>query len=104
MLKEKKQRKEEIIWLDDSLNVSQEDNAWTDFRSLPADICEVDQPYQFFSYFFTKDILPYITELTNLFSVQVRPEKPANISEDEIKAFVGICIYMSVIHLPSTRS
>ncbi|KAJ8929521.1 hypothetical protein NQ314_017779 [Rhamnusium bicolor] len=100
----KKQRKEEIIWLDDSLNVSQEDNAWTDFQSLPADICEMDQPYQFFSYFFTKDILSYITEQTNLFSVQVRPEKPANISEDEIKAFVGIFIYMSVIHLPSTRS
>ncbi|KAJ8967146.1 hypothetical protein NQ314_003061 [Rhamnusium bicolor] len=90
--------------LDDSLNVSQEDNAWTDFQSLPADICEMDQPYQFFSYYFTKDILSYITEQTNLFSVQVRPEKPANISEDDIKAFVGICIYMSVIHLPSTRS
>ncbi|KAJ8949284.1 hypothetical protein NQ314_008272 [Rhamnusium bicolor] len=102
--KEKKQRKEEIIWLDDSLNVSQEDNAWTDFQSLPADICEMDQPYQLFSYFFSKHILSYVTEQTNLFSVQVRPEKPANISEDEIKAFVGIYIYMSVIHLPSTRS
>lgn len=102
--KNKKKQKEILRWQEKFLNVPNEEVIFKGSESLPRDISQRITPYQFFEYIFTPEVLSYITQETNLYSVQIRSEKPANISEEEIKAFIGICIYMSILHLPSTRS
>ncbi|KAJ8957329.1 hypothetical protein NQ314_006579 [Rhamnusium bicolor] len=41
---------------------------------------------------------------TNLFSIQKDPNKPLNITATEIRQYIGVTIYMSLVHLPNVRS
>ena len=54
-------------------------------------------------YFFTDDLFSLITNETSLFSTQKDPNKPLVSESDDIKKFIGICIIISFVHLPSTR-
>lgn len=72
-------------------------------QDMPQEIKDLDTPYQFFKFFFTKEIISDITAQTNLYCAQQRVNRPANISENEIEQFMGMCLYMSVIHLPQAR-
>lgn len=102
--KKEKKQKTKLTWQEKYLTVDKDEIAFKGSESLPTEISELDTPFQFFRYIFTQELVSHITEETNIYSVQERPEKPCNVSEEEINVFIGICIYMSVIHLPSTRS
>ncbi|CAH1963817.1 unnamed protein product [Acanthoscelides obtectus] len=102
--KAKKKNKVCFDWEDKQLRVSDEDILFKGSHSLGKDILNLGGIFEFFKFFFTDDILVHIMEQTNLYAIQCRPEKPPNITKEEINILIGICIYMSVAHLPSTRS
>lgn len=102
--KSKKTRRESIDWQKKFLNVSEEFSKFKGDETLPNFIAELEDPIQFFNLLFTNEIFDYIMQQSNLFGVQTRPERPPNITTEELRIFCGICIYMSVIQLPSTRS
>ncbi|XP_071051398.1 piggyBac transposable element-derived protein 3-like [Onthophagus taurus] len=93
-----------IQWSEAFLNVPAESTLFNGNQDLPEEIINMEEPYDFFKYLLTTEMVKYITEESNLYSVQCRPEKPANITPQEICGFLGISIYMSIIQLPSTRS
>lgn len=96
--------KEKIDWQERFLSVSEDFIEFKGSETLPKSIEELEDPIQFFNYLFTDEMFEYIAEQSNLFGVQKKPEKPPNITKEEIRIFCGICIYMSIIQLPSTRS
>lgn len=94
----------DIIWKKKSLLLNHQQLEFHGDSMLPNNIMELESPYEFFRYFFTDQIIETIASESNLYSVQQDPNKPANISTLEIKQYLGIIIYMSVIHLPNIRS
>lgn len=100
----KKMPKEKIDWQEKFLCVSEDFVKFKGCEALPKSIEELEEPIQVFNYLFTDEMFEYITEQSNLFGVQSKPEKPPQISKEEIRIFCGICIYMSIIQLPSVRS
>lgn len=72
-------------------------------QEMPRDFQNLETPYQFFKFLFTKEIISEITYQSNLYCSQKRIDRPVNISENDIEQFIGICIYMSIIRLPQVR-
>lgn len=85
------------------MDIPEETTLFKGSDELPGEVKELQSPYSFFRFLLTNEITN-ITEQTNIYSAQEKSEKPANVTEDEINVFIGICIYMSILHLPSTRS
>ncbi|KAE9522457.1 hypothetical protein AGLY_017118 [Aphis glycines] len=71
--------------------------------TLPHDLHLLETPLDFFAYFFTDELLTKIKEETELYAVQKNPNKPVTLSINEIKRYLGICIYASVLHVPKIR-
>lgn len=100
----KKVTKDKINWEEKHLAVSEDFVQFKGSETLPDNINGFEDPFQFFNFLFTDEIFDYIIAQSNLYGVQIRPEKPPNISKEELRVFCGICLYMSIIQLPSTRS
>lgn len=78
----------------------------TQFRGnqdLPSSLRMLETPFDYFTFLFPKSLIEYITEQSNLYNIQCQPNKPVNIKNYEIEQFIGICMYTSLIQLPSTR-
>ncbi|CAH2010792.1 unnamed protein product [Acanthoscelides obtectus] len=73
-------------------------------EKLPDVFCNLETPYQFFTYFFDQDLIKRIVEQSNLFSAQLDTGNPVSLQETDIKRYIGICVLMSVIHMPNIRS
>uniref|UniRef100_A0A8D8ZG94 PiggyBac transposable element-derived protein domain-containing protein n=1 Tax=Cacopsylla melanoneura TaxID=428564 RepID=A0A8D8ZG94_9HEMI len=70
---------------------------------LPEEITRLQTPYQFCTYFFTQEMKRKIVEETIRYSVQLDPSKPLPLSMVDLDKFLGICLLMSVVHLPNSR-
>ena len=70
--------------------------------SLP-NIDVVYEPIEFVNRFLDDELLGSIVEETNLYSTQKNPNKPLNVTTQEIRNFIGIVYMMSVYKLPATR-
>lgn len=70
--------------------------------ALPAST-SVQEPIDYFRYFFDNVMLEHIIEQSNLYSVQVDPEKPLQLTLPELEQFIGTVMYMSLIVLPRRR-
>lgn len=66
---------------------------------LSTDILLLDAPIIFFFYFFSNNLLQKIKDQSELYSVQKNANKPISISLDELKKYIRICVYASVIAL-----
>lgn len=104
LIKKKKNKKMDILWKEKSLQLNEDQLRFTGDTKLTASICKLETPYEFFNYFFSNDLIQQIVCQTNLYAVQKRPERPAVFTEIEIKQYIGIIIYMSIVHMPNTRS
>lgn len=60
----------------------------------------VEEPLEYFEYYFDENILQHILSETNLYSVQQTSEF-LEVNMRELKAFIGIFIYMGICSLPS---
>ncbi|GBP91140.1 hypothetical protein EVAR_24092_1 [Eumeta japonica] len=70
------------------LERAETDLQFTGDISLPLEITALNTPYQFFKYLFTDDIFLYISQETNKYAVEKRPEKPSNITVKELEQFI----------------
>ncbi|CAF0781681.1 unnamed protein product [Rotaria sordida] len=62
------------------------------------------EPIDYFYFMFGKESFDILKEQSNLYSVQVNPNRPVNISESEIRQFVGILLMTGIYGLPQQRS
>ena len=61
------------------------------------------EPIDYFYLMFGKESFGILKDQSNLYSVQVNPNRPANISENEIQQFIGILIMSGVYSFPQQR-
>ncbi|XP_054270077.1 piggyBac transposable element-derived protein 3-like [Macrosteles quadrilineatus] len=73
---------------------------WDD---VEPELGEIQTPIDYFRYFFDTDILDSMVNQSNLYSVQKDPNKPLNMSKNELEQFLGICVGMSIYRLPRSR-
>ena len=62
-----------------------------------------DGPLEFFSKFFTQDVLQLLVEQTNLYAQQNKPREWEDTTADEIRAFLAMLIAMGIHGLPRVR-
>ncbi|CAF2058572.1 unnamed protein product [Rotaria magnacalcarata] len=62
------------------------------------------EPIDYFYTMFGKESFDILKEQSNLYSVQVNPNRPVNISESEIRQFVGILLMTGIYGFPQQRS
>lgn len=99
-----KSEQEKIIWTEGKLPAYDENNfKFSGSLELPELTEELESPVDYFKFFFTEDLITFITEQTNLKSIQVNVNKPVNATNAEMEQFIGIIIFTSLVHLPSTR-
>lgn len=60
-------------------------------------------PLDYFFKFFSEEIIDYITEQTNLYSVQSNPVKCIDVTNTDMRDFLAVTILMGIIKLPSYR-
>lgn len=95
--------KPNVIWKTKSLELNEDQMRFRGSSNLPSEMLELETPYQVFSYLFTDDIVDLIRDETNLYSVQKDASKPINVSSQEIRQFIGIIFFMSIVHMPNVR-
>lgn len=83
---------------DDAVTFHGEQNSMTENQET------MHYPIDFFLYYFTDDLMQMIAEQSALYSMQQKPEKPSRITATEIKKFIGISLYMSLVKLSYTRN
>lgn len=71
---------------------------------LPNEILNLETSLSFFRFFFDSTVMKKIVTESNLYATQKDPNKAANFSVTDINRYLGICLYMSIIHMPSSRS
>ncbi|KAF2886474.1 hypothetical protein ILUMI_19699 [Ignelater luminosus] len=54
--------------------------------------------------YFTDSVFDKIAEVTNLYGIQKDPSRLPTITKTGIKQFIGITLYMSLVHLPNIRA
>lgn len=71
---------------------------------LPDEITNLETPLQFFKFLFNDDLLQNICNETHKYSIQCDPNKPFPLTKNELQRFIGVCVLMSLVHLPNSRN
>uniref|UniRef100_A0A3Q1EXC1 PiggyBac transposable element-derived protein 2-like n=1 Tax=Acanthochromis polyacanthus TaxID=80966 RepID=A0A3Q1EXC1_9TELE len=95
-------RKQKVAWK----TVKQENSAkdvpvWQ--GALP-DFDAISLPIDYFRDFFDADLLHTIVEQSNLYCAQENPTRALKLDPNELEQFIGTVVYMSVFHLPRSRT
>lgn len=77
--------------------------------TVEVDVCpkfaeqfELKSPRQYFQKFFTDDLINFIVDMTNLYSVQ-KSGKSICVSKKEIESYLGIEIIMGIVNMPAVE-
>ncbi|XP_049873098.1 piggyBac transposable element-derived protein 4-like isoform X1 [Pectinophora gossypiella] len=92
-----------LIWRKRNLEIPSSNLEFTGNTEFSPEVMSLDSPYQYFTYFFTDFIQNKIVEESNMYSTQKQVSNPFLIGKIDIRKFIGILTYMSVIHYPSIR-
>lgn len=93
-----------LIWKKRALEYKEDSITFLGSADYSPELLRLETPLQFFSHYFTVELLEKIVEETNTYSVQSSPDRPDLISLAELRKYLGILIFMSVYHFPSVRS
>lgn len=99
-LESKKKKKKRIHWLKKTFVAPKE--GFMEVLPPPPTDDEL-KPIDYFNAMFGINSYALLTEQSNLYSVQFNPNKPANISETEIRQFIGVLIMTGVYSFPEQR-
>lgn len=97
------QHQYKVLWNKGSLDKTENDFKFVGDSSLPENLLELKTPYEFFSYFYNEKLLLKIVKETCIFNNQNNVNKPFELSVNEMRRFLGICIYMSHTILSNVR-
>lgn len=95
-----------LVWKVKNLVLNSDQTAFLGSTTYPPELRDqtaAGTPYSIFNYFLTSEILEKIVEESNLYSVQKNVTKPLNLTETELRKFIAILIFMSVIKYPNVR-
>ncbi|XP_049809536.1 piggyBac transposable element-derived protein 4-like [Schistocerca nitens] len=92
-----------VVWKDKQLIIPELQSKFHGNTSLPEEVINLNTPYQFFKHIFPSKLFDLIVEQSHRYSVQCNPDRPIDLSCDDIKKFIGICLVMSIVHVPNTR-
>lgn len=93
-----------LTWKNDFYMANEDDLAFIGEANLPDEISKLQTPYQFWSYLVSEEIITHLTDQTNLYVTQSHKKPPLNVTNAEMKRFIGISHYMSVFKYPNSRS
>lgn len=93
-----------VIWKKNKMERQKEDIEFSGISTSPREIFNLQTPLQFFNFFITEELLEHICNETHKYSIQLDVNKPFHITETELRKFLGICVMMSLIHVPNCRS
>ncbi|CAG4951044.1 unnamed protein product [Parnassius apollo] len=99
----KKEKKDKLVWSDDNLQYDESNIAFLGSENLPDEIMQLNTPMEFFKFLFPSSAVNLIEEESNVYAAQIFPENLNSVTHKDIYKFIGIIIYMSVVHLPTTR-
>ncbi|CAG5026088.1 unnamed protein product [Parnassius apollo] len=84
-----------LIWKKRSLEYKEESIAFLGSTELGPELMKLETPLQFFSQYFSEDLLKKIVEETNKYSTQTNIDRPVQISLTELRKYLGILIFMT---------
>lgn len=90
-------------WKNKALNLSSEQINFRGITNLSDNILKLDTPFQVFQYLFPDEIVDYIRDQSNIYSTEKNLNKPLNATSIEIRQFIGILYYMSIVEMPNAR-
>lgn len=93
-----------VIWKKNKMERQKEDIQFSGISTLPREILNLQTPLQFFNFFVTEELLEHICNETHKYSIQLDVNKPFHLTKTELKKFLGICVMMSLIHIPNCRN
>ena len=71
---------------------------------IPENQENLEYPLDFFLFYFTDEVIQEIANQSALYSIQVKPEKPSKITTTDVKKFLAVSMYMSLVKLSYTRN
>ncbi|KAL6485882.1 hypothetical protein MHYP_G00052740 [Metynnis hypsauchen] len=74
-----------------------------DWLHTPPSADEILTPYQYFKNLLSDNLFELIVKESNLYSIQCNPNKPLNLTIEELEQFFGTVLHMSLFGLPATR-
>ncbi|CAG5000108.1 unnamed protein product [Parnassius apollo] len=83
-----------LIWKKRSLEYKEESIAFLGSTELGPELMKLETPLQFFSQYFSEDLLKKIVEETNKYSTQTNIDRPVQISLTELRKYLGILIFI----------
>lgn len=98
-----KTKERNLLWKQKNLALPEEELEFLGDSSLPKNIKEMDSAYEFFSLFFDEEVFMNIVNQTNLYIRQKNPNNTLVISKVDVRNFIGIILYMSIVHMPNVR-
>ena len=64
---------------------------------------DILEPIEYCTRFLDDDFLNNIVEESNKYAIQTNPDKPLDLTKNELEQFIGILYAMSLVKMPSTR-
>jgi hypothetical protein len=97
-------KKKDIVWKKKHMKLNEEQLRFRGSTDIHGELLDLETPYQFFKYFFSEELINIIVYQSNLYCVQTQPDKPLDVTVCDIKQYIGILLYMSLVNMPNTRS
>ncbi|KAL4112162.1 hypothetical protein QTP88_016000 [Uroleucon formosanum] len=93
-----------VIWKKRPFQISPVEIKFKGDTSLPQDpFFDLESPLDFFNYFFSSDLIKHICEESLRYSLQKNVNKPFEVTETDLKRYLGICIMTSICIVPDIR-
>lgn len=97
-------KKKDIVWKKKHMKLNEEKLQFRGSTDIHGELLDLETPYQFFKYFFLEELINIIVYQSNLYCVQTQPNKPLVVTDCDIRQYIGILLYMSLVNMPNTRS
>lgn len=99
---ELKMKYSKLVWRKKKFILSEEAKK---FSYTGNNLCDsFTTPFQFFKHLFSNEIMKKITDESNLYISQKNINDTFTVTIEKLAKFLGICVYMSVVHMPNVRS
>lgn len=92
-----------VLWKQKNLHLSDEEKQFRGTEELPLSIKNLETSYEFFNLFMTDSFLQHIVNESISYSVEKDPNKPLELTTNELRKYFGICLVMSYVHVSNTK-
>lgn len=98
-----RKKKDKLIWSDTGIVYDESLVRFLGCETLPDDIMKLESPMDFFKFLFPTEAICLMERESNIYAAQIAPNGFDLVTDEDIRKFLGMIIFMSVVHLPSTR-